>query len=79
MKFNWGIVLAKITSRKFWVWTVTTLIAHTVLARDGDHAWIVPVIVVWGIVTVIYLCGEVVIDAAGKAIEKAQISVGIGK
>jgi hypothetical protein len=36
------------------------------------------VIIVWGLISIIYLCGEVVIDALGKAIEKAQISFNVG-
>ena len=78
MKWNWVNFFSKLTSRKFWVWIATTLITHAVLMRNGDHGWITPVIIVWGIISIIYLCGEVVIDALGKAIEKARISFNVG-
>ena len=78
MKWSFSVFFKKLTSRKFWVWITTTAIAFYVLRANGDHAWIVPVIWVWGVITFIYLCGEVLIDAIGKAIEKADIKIGIG-
>jgi hypothetical protein len=78
VKWSWAFFLGKLTSRKFWVWLATTLITYTALEADKDHSWIVPVVVVWGGISLIYLCGEVLIDAMGKAIEKANISVKVG-
>jgi threonine/homoserine/homoserine lactone efflux protein len=78
MKWSWAAFFTKLTSRKFWVWIVTTLVTFAVLEADGDHAWITPVIIVWGVISFIYLCGEVIIDALGKAIEKANIKFDIG-
>jgi hypothetical protein len=78
-QWSWHIFFAKITSRKFWVWAVTTAIAYALLKNDGDHAFLVPVVIVWGATTLIYLTGETIVDALGKAIEKAQITLGIGK
>jgi len=78
MKWSWSTLLCKLTSRKFWVWAVTSIITYKVLRFEGDEAWRTPVIIVWGIVSVIYLCGEVIIDALGKAIEKAKIELTLG-
>ena len=78
MKWDWGNFFGKLTSRKFWVWIVTTLITRAVLMNNGNHGWITPVIIVWGVISIIYLCGEVLIDALGKAIEKARIALKIG-
>ena len=66
----------KITSRKLWVWIVTTLIAYRVLKHNGDHDWIVPVVVVWGVVSFCYFAGDAIVDAVSKAIENAQIKIG---
>jgi len=72
-------LLYKITSRKFWVWVITTVITSGVLERDGDHDFIVPVVIVWGLVSFCYFAGDAIVDALGKAIEKASINVGVGK
>ena len=69
----------KITSRKFWVWIITTGITYYVLKQNGDHKNIVPVIWVWGIVSFCYFAGDTIVDAVSKAIEKANINIGIGK
>ncbi|MDR2481151.1 MAG: hypothetical protein LBD07_02525 [Spirochaetaceae bacterium] len=76
MKWNWTKFLTKITSRKFWVWITTTAVTYAVL--KGEYSWITPVVIVWGVISFIYLCGEVIIDALGKAIEKADIGLQIG-
>ncbi|MDR1838693.1 MAG: hypothetical protein LBQ93_03790 [Treponema sp.] len=34
-----------------------------------------PLIIVWGIVTVLYIGGNVLIDALGKMIEKASLTI----
>lgn len=78
MNWCWGSFFRKLTSRKFWVWLATTIVTHAVMTSGGDHPWITAAVVVWGIISVIYLCGEVVIDAMGKAIEKADIGIKIG-
>jgi hypothetical protein len=72
-------LIYKISSRKFWVWIVTTVITSGVLQRNGDHNWITPVIIVWGLVSFCYFAGDAIVDAIGKAIEKANINVGAGK
>ena len=81
MKWDWNRFFAKLTSRKFWVWIGTMGFAYALLDKCDDQAWMSLVVIVWGIVTVIYLCGEVIIDAMGKAVEKADISLklGVGK
>jgi hypothetical protein len=78
VKWNWGNFFGKLTSRKFWVWLAVTVIAHRALEQDGGHEWITAVVVVWGVISIMYLCGEVVIDALGKAIEKAEITLRMG-
>ena len=78
MRWNWTQFFAKMTSRKFWVWITTTAVTYAVLKTDGEYSWITPVVIVWGGISFIYLCGEVIIDALGKAIEKADIGLRVG-
>jgi hypothetical protein len=73
--FSFNVLLIKITSRKWWIWLVTTVITAMVLFRNGDHDWIVPVIVVWGIVTSLYFVGDALCEAIATAVSKAEIKV----
>jgi len=75
MKFSWTQFLIKLTSRHFWAYLLTTFITFFLLFKNGEHAWFLPLIVVWGIVTVLYIGGNVLIDALGKMIEKASLTI----
>jgi len=65
----------KITGRSFWAWLVTTLIVRKLLLMDGDHAWFLPLIVLWGVVSILFLGGQVLIDALAKMVEKASLTL----
>jgi len=65
----------KATSRSFWAWLVTTYIARELLLRDGEHAWFLPLIILWGGVSVLFLGGQVLIDALAKMVEKASLTI----
>ena len=78
MKWSGTVFLVKVTSRKFWVWVTTTALTYSVVRSAGDHQWVTPVIVVWGIVSFVYLCGEAMVDALGKAVERANIGIQVG-
>jgi len=75
MKFSMTQFFIKLTSRQFWAYLLTTYITYTLLLIDGEHAWFLPLIIVWGIVTVLYIGGTVLIDALGKMIEKANLTI----
>jgi hypothetical protein len=68
-------LLYKISSRKFWVWLVTTYITGEVLKNDGDHDFIIPVVIVWGIVSFCFFAGETLIDSIAECIAKAKIDI----
>ena len=78
MKFSFAHLFVKFSSRQFWAWLLTTYITYTLLFKNGDHAWFLPLIIVWGVVTVLYIGGNVLIDALGKMIEKANLSINAG-
>jgi hypothetical protein len=75
MKFSVGTLFIKLTSRQLWVWLITTYIVYTLLLIDGEHAWFLPLIIVWGVVSVLYIGGNVLVDALGKMIEKANLAI----
>jgi hypothetical protein len=74
-KWSWTNFLIKITSRQFWAYLFTTAITFFLLLIDGDHVWFIPLIWIWGIVTVLYMGGNILIDALGKMIEKANLTI----
>jgi hypothetical protein len=65
----------KVTSRSFFAWLVITHIARELLLRDGDHTWFLPLIILWGVVSVLFLGGHVLIDALAKMVEKANLTI----
>jgi len=75
MKFSFTQLLIKLTSRQFWAYMLTTGITYKLLFKNGEHAWFLPLIIVWGVVTVLYIGGNVLIDALGKMIEKANLTI----
>jgi len=65
----------KVTSRRFWIWLVTTAIVIYGMDRQGEKHWMIPVVIIWGIVSVLYYAGDVISDALAKSVEKMNISV----
>jgi len=65
----------KATSRSFWAWIVTTYIVRELLLKNGDHVWFIPLIRIWGLATVLFFGGQVLIDALAKLIEKSSLTI----
>lgn len=74
-KFSVAHFFIKITSRQFMVWIVTTIITTKLLFKNGEHSWFLPLIIVWGIISVLFLGGNVLIDALAKMVEKANLTI----
>ena len=65
----------KITSRRFWIWLVTTGIVIYGMNLQGEKHWMIPIVIIWGVVSVFYYAGDVISDALAKSVEKMNISV----
>jgi hypothetical protein len=80
-KFSVSAFLIKITSRAFWVWLITTAITGYVLWRILEkeptpvYTWIPILLAIWGGTAVLFIGGNVLIDALSKAVEKANINL----
>jgi hypothetical protein len=80
-KFTVSKWLIKITSRAFWVWLITTAITTYVLWRILEkeptpvYTWISILLGIWGGTAVLFIGGNVLIDALSKAVEKANINL----
>jgi hypothetical protein len=74
-KWNRDNFLIKLTSRQFWVWLVTTSIVFTLLLIDGEHDWFLPLIIVWGVISVLYMGGNILIDALAEMTRKATLTI----
>jgi hypothetical protein len=81
-KFSISMFLIKLTSRAFWVWLITSGITGYVLWRilemQGEapaYTWMAILLGIWGGTAVLFIGGNVLIDALSKAVEKADIKL----
>ena len=74
-KFSFSHFCIKITSRQFIVWVTTTALTFWLLLKNGEHVWFLPLIIVWGVISVLFLGGNVLIDALAKMVEKANLTI----
>jgi hypothetical protein len=80
-KFSFSMFLIKLTSRAFWVWLITTVIVCYVLWKVlGEKTppvitWMPILLGIWGGTAVLFIGGNVLIDALSKAVEKANINL----
>jgi len=81
VKFSFSRLLIKLTSRAFWVWLITTGIVCYVLWRILEnqnapvYTWMAILLGIWGVTTVLFIGGNVLIDALSKMVEKANLSI----
>jgi len=83
-KFSLSWWLIKITSRAFWVWLITTAIVCYVLYRILNakaetiqfYTWVPILLWIWGGTALLFIGGNVLIDALGKMVEKANLTIG---
>ena len=80
-KFSFSVFLIKLTSRAFWVWLITTAIVGYVLYRILESqtppvfTWMPVLLGIWGGTAVLFIGGNVLIDALGKMVEKANLTI----
>ena len=81
-KFSFSLFFIKLTSRAFWVWIITTAMVCYALAKIlGDpqshpaYTWINLLLWIWGGIALVFIGGNVLIDALGKMIEKASLTI----
>jgi len=71
--------LYKITSRKLWIWLVTTYITNNAfysqLFKDRDRF---ALIILWGCVSFMYYSGDALSDALCAMISKGELKIGLG-
>jgi len=80
-KFSFSVFLIKITSRAFWVWLITTAIICYVIYKVlnnkelSTYTWIPILLWIWGGTALLFIGGNVLIDALGKMVEKASLTI----
>ena len=72
-KFNLHKFLIKITSRKLWCWLLSSYFIQEILFKEGDKPYFIPIVICWGVITVVYLIGDPIEQAISRAIEKAEV------
>jgi len=76
-KWSWTKFAIKLTSEAAWAWRAATVLVFIVCIRNGDHAWINTVIIVWGVITCLFIGGKVLVDALATAVSKAEIKANL--
>jgi hypothetical protein len=80
-KFSLSMLLIKLTSRAFWVWLITTgivcCVLWLILKKDNPpiYTWVSILLGIWGGTAILFIGGNVLIDALSKAVEKANINL----
>ena len=73
-RFSKDVLLIKLSSRKFWVWIGSMFLTGIVLIKNGDHNYFLPLIIIHGIISIIYLVGEPLEKGLGVMFENAKIT-----
>ena len=78
-KFSWNHFWIKMTSRLFIAFISTTVLTAVFLLigllNQIEYAWFIPLIIVWGTVLILYIGGNVLIDALAKMVERASLTI----
>jgi len=74
-KFSFHYFFCKATSRKLLVWLIASFFVREIIHKNDDRSYFIPLVIVWGVVTVVYLIGKPLEDAISYAIKKAEIRV----
>ena len=80
-KFSFAVFFIKLTSRAFWVWLITTAIVGYVLYKIVEnpappaYTWMAILLGIWGGTAVLFIGGNVLIEALSKMIEKANLTI----
>jgi hypothetical protein len=80
-KFSFSRFLIKLTSRAFWVWSITTAIVCCVLYKVLEannppvFTWMAMLLGIWGGTAGLFIGGNVLIDALAKMVEKANLTI----
>ena len=80
-KFSLSVFIIKITSRAFGVWLITTGIVCYVLYKILNaetmpvYTWMSILLAIWGGTALLFVGGNVLIDALGKMVEKANLTI----
>jgi hypothetical protein len=80
-KFTWSAFWIKLTSRAFWVWLITTgIVCYTIWKiLNGQNPPVIPwmpiLLYIWGGTAVLFIGGNVLIDALAKSVEKAELKL----
>ena len=80
-KWSWAKLFIKCTSRKLWIWLITTFIFREVVVINHltiDTSCRLAVIVGWIIISILYYIGEPLEISACNAIKNAKINLDLG-
>jgi len=79
--------LRRMTSRKFWIWVVTTAFTgvslFTPVLRNFDLSvqtlCLIFVLSIWALVNLLYYGDDIIVNGIAQMLGKAELKVGLGK
>ncbi|MDR0475564.1 MAG: hypothetical protein LBH43_18060 [Treponema sp.] len=69
-------VLYKITSRKLWIWIISTYLVFRKF--DTANGSTTALLIAWGVITLLYYGGDAMDNAVAAMISKAELKLGLG-
>ena len=74
-RFSFHQFIIKITSRKFWVWILSSYFIYEILTRNGNENYFIPLIIAWSLISILFMVGEPLEKALSMAVEKMELKL----
>ena len=75
-KFSFQKLFIKLSSRKFWVWVVSTLVIREILNKtDAEKAYYLAIAIIWGVLSIVYMIGGPLEQALSLAVSKMELKI----
>jgi len=75
-KFSFHKLFIKLTSRKFWVWVVSTLVIREILNKtEPEKVYYLALAVIWGVLSIVYMIGGPLEQALSLAVSKMELRI----
>ena len=76
-KFSLHKFFIKATSRKLWIWILSSYFIHKILILNGDKDYFIYLIIGWIIISVMYFLHDSINELLKMIINKMDIKIGI--
>jgi len=75
-KFSFNKFFIKITSRKLWVWVMSTLFIREILNKtEAEKVYFLAIVICWGVLSIVYMIGAPLEQAVSLAVSKLELKI----